>query len=491
MSRTSVKNITNTIISKIHPEWNKDEIIRFVYITLGKHINKNVNFFYSLGEKLENKNYSYRELKRIYEARKVYSSSVICKTSALFLKKIYDELGIESELVKTISYNPKKNKDTDEEFNIHHWFLCVTGENNRKYFLTLIPDLANIQFNLPTKHFANRIDYLREVDGQLIQIYEGDEIKVHPMSEEELKEIDEKIGYIHPYYETDKEGKKVKVSRYDDIFLDYLREYIRKEKYISELGFETDFYKTITSYEIDGMNVQEYLNLIGRDNSKLESWYQLIEEEIEKKFKKDTPLYKDSIGKLNGIKNSIENYKPQKYKILMEVLCKNFVDEKYKIKKDGECTTEYITHKFEYLFPRMFECNDDLFPPLTKKFTGFAEQLDFIDLMIDNMFLELKGKNANKGKTINPKYSLIRNRIQRYAILNKKTNSYSIIFSIDHSNIYFKFNPNTGEFTKVLDFLQLISGDYIIISDELRDRIRQVEAIEHVEEEQEQEIKRI
>ena len=43
--------------------------------------------------------------------------------------------------------------------------------------------------------------------------------------------------------------------------LDILTYLARKEKYISELGFETDFYKTITSYEIYGMNVQEYLNL--------------------------------------------------------------------------------------------------------------------------------------------------------------------------------------------------------------------------------------
>ena len=109
MSRTSIRNITNTIISKIKPEWNKDEIIRFVYIKLGQKINKNVNFFYSLGEKLESKNYTYKELKRIYEAKQVYSTSVICKTSALFLKKIYDELGIECELIQTISSNLKKN----------------------------------------------------------------------------------------------------------------------------------------------------------------------------------------------------------------------------------------------------------------------------------------------------------------------------------------------------------------------------------------------
>lgn len=478
MSRTSVKNITNTIISKVNPEWNKDEIIRFVYIKLGQRINKNVNFFYSLGEKLENKNYTYKELKKIYDAKQVYSTSVICKTSALFLKRIYDELGIESELVQTISSNPKRNDETNESFNVHHWFLCVTGENERKYFLTLIPDLANIQFNLPTKHFANRIDYMREdPNGQITQTYYGEERHVHPMSDEELKTIDEKIGYIHPYYE-EKNGKKIKVSKYDDVFIEYLRDYIRQKTYITELGFETDFYKKITSFKIDNKEIHDYLNSSEKDMEKLQIWFDYIQEQITSEFSIDSKLYKDSIGKLKGIKKSIETNNTKKYRTLIKLLCCNFVDEKYQIKENGECTTEYVSHKFEYLFPRMFECNDDIFPPLTAKFTGFAEQLDFIDMFIDNMFLELKNARANEGKPINPKYSLVRNRIQRYAIYNKKNKSYSIIFSIDHSNIYFIFDPYTGEFKKVSDFLELISGNYIIISDELRDRIREIEAIE-------------
>lgn len=481
MSRTSIRNITNTIISKIKPEWNKDEIIRFVYIKLGQKINKNVNFFYSLGEKLESKNYTYKELKRIYEAKQVYSTSVICKTSALFLKKIYDELGIECELIQTISSNPKKNKDNDESFNIHHWFLCVTGENGRKYFLTLIPDLANIQFNLPTKHFANRIDYMREgPDGQMVQTYYGEERHVHPMSEEELKAIDEKIGYIHPYYE-EINGERKKIARYDDIFIEYLRDYIRQKKYIGELGYETDFYKKIKSFKINNLPIDQYLNTREFDMEKIELWIDYVREQIAETFEIDSKLYKDSIGKLSGIKAAIENNDAQKYRTLIDLLCRNFVDTKYQIKQNGECTTEYVAHKFEYLFPRMFECNDELFPPLTARFTGLAEQLDFIDMFLENMFLELKNAKANRGKTINPKYSLVRNRIQRYAIYNKKLKNYSIIFSIDHSNIYYKFDPNSGEFKKVSDFLELISENYIIISDELRDRIREIEAVEHEE----------
>ena len=55
---TRLKIIEDDIINSIKPEWNKDEIIRYVYLYIGKIISKNVDFFYSLGRKLEYKNYS-------------------------------------------------------------------------------------------------------------------------------------------------------------------------------------------------------------------------------------------------------------------------------------------------------------------------------------------------------------------------------------------------------------------------------------------------
>ena len=43
---TRLKVIEDDIISSIKPEWNKDEIIRYVYLYIGKIISKNVDFFY-------------------------------------------------------------------------------------------------------------------------------------------------------------------------------------------------------------------------------------------------------------------------------------------------------------------------------------------------------------------------------------------------------------------------------------------------------------
>ena len=134
---TRLKVIEDDIINSIKPEWNKDEIIRYIYLYIGKIISKNVDFFYSLGRKLEYKNYSFDRLKRTYESKRITNLSVICKSSAIILKRIYDRLGIESELMETVDYNQFTDEETKETLDVHHWFLCVTGENNKKYCINM------------------------------------------------------------------------------------------------------------------------------------------------------------------------------------------------------------------------------------------------------------------------------------------------------------------------------------------------------------------
>ena len=78
-----LKIIEEEIVKSINPSWNKDEIIRYVYLYIGKYISKNVGFFYSLGRKLENKNYDYKKIKSTYESKQIRNLSVICKSSAI------------------------------------------------------------------------------------------------------------------------------------------------------------------------------------------------------------------------------------------------------------------------------------------------------------------------------------------------------------------------------------------------------------------------
>lgn len=471
-----VKTIIDDISKSVNNSWTKEEKIRYVYISLGKLLNKNVKFFYSLGHKLENKNYTYEQIKNIYESKRLYTTNVICKSVALILMRIYKKIGINCELIKTTSC--ATFIEDDKKINIHHYFLSVNGTDNKNYFLTLIPDLYNIQYNMPTKHFANYIEYkrLNKKTGKYEQVYEGKEIIPTILSDEELKKIDEKIGYLHSYTI----NKNKKELTYDDIFLDNLRDFIKQYGYYRCLALETDFYKQIMNYKVNNnLTIKEYLNDGFSEIKDLDPWFNYINKKLkERLYNTNNKLYNESIGKVKTLRKYVLEKKNNRFRMVFELLCAEFIDEKYKIKNDGTCTTPYITKKFETLFPKIFNCNEKS-NPITKCFNGLAEQLDFIDKILEIMFCELKNDNTNNDIVTNPKTTIIKNRIKRSVIYNKKNNEYNIIFSIDNKNIYYYFNPNSGEFRKIKNILELISDNNIIINDELKNKMKKVENIEY------------
>lgn len=478
-----IKIIEEEVVNSIDPSWNKDEIIRYVYLFIGKYISKNVGFFYSLGRKLDNKNYDYKKIKSTYDSKQIRNLSVICKSAAVILQRIYKRLGIKSELIETTQFNPFTDEETKETLEVHHWFLAATGENDRTYFLTIVPDLFNIQFNMKTEHFANNITYVREnKNGEQEVQYKGPEIKHTVLSDEELARIDEKIGYITPYTMADEHGKQKRYDGYDNIFIENLRAYLRKNNYIIELGYDTKFFKDILKYKVNGMLIEEYLNTPEFDMSEIDKWIDFIRRKAAI-YGHDPNEDKDVNGKINALRNALQNKDAKKYRNLIGQLGTNFVDDKYKIVRHGYCSQEYLEKKFEYLFPRFFSFNevsnhDDESIALTSRFTGLSEKLDFIDMFIENMFPELREAKASEGIKINPKYSLFRNRIQRYVIYSTRRKQYDIIFSIDNSNTYYYLDPVKGRFKKLNNLLNLISNEFIVVSDELRNRMHEVENIE-------------
>lgn len=473
---SKLKIIEEEIVKSINPSWNKDEIIRYVYLYVGKYISKNVSFFYSLGRKLDNKNYDYKKIKSTYESKQIRNLSVICKSAAIVLQRIYKKLSIKSNLVETTQFNPFIDEESNETLEVHHWFLAVTSDNDRIYFLTIVPDLFNIQFNMKTEHFANNITYIRvNKKGEEEIQYKGPEIKHTVLSDEELTRIDEKIGYIIPY--TVKEGNKQKrYDGYDNIFIENLRTYVRKNNYLMELGYDTDFFKDIMNYNVNNMLIEEYLNTKDFSMEEIDKWIEYIKERAT--FYGHNPKDdKDVNGKIIALRTSLQNKDAKKYRNLVGQLGINFVDEKYKIVKGGYCSQEYLEKKFEYLFPKFFNFNEKS-TPLTERFTGLSEKLDFIDMFIENMFPELREAKASAGIKLNPKYSLYRNRIQRYVIYSTRRKQYDIIFSIDNSNTYYYLDPVKGIFKKLNNLLNLISDEFIVVSDELRNRMQEVENIE-------------
>lgn len=185
-----------------HSDWNKLEKVRYVYVELGKILRKNVKFFYSCFNKIGDCGYSYDEINDLYNNSK-FEYSAICRDAANYLKYIFDNIGIESSVLRTVDYDTFSVDD--KNIDIHHFFLCATIDNNRKIFLTLIPDIANINMSLPTKHFGNDINY-EEFNGEYHyskEIRNGNKIDYEDcyitnsiITPEELYEVDKKIGYL-------------------------------------------------------------------------------------------------------------------------------------------------------------------------------------------------------------------------------------------------------------------------------------------------------
>ncbi|MBQ8451918.1 MAG: hypothetical protein IJ538_04000 [Clostridia bacterium] len=190
--------ISNIISSaKFHQEndgWNKNEVMRFVYISLGQGLEKSMDFFYSRHGKYGEKNLSVREMKEIHETKA--SFEVTCKVTAEMLKFIFDNLGIESQIIESV--NETEYKKGISKYDIYHSYLICTGEEGKKYFLSLNNDIMNVKMHFKTLSFGADVPYyIESPDKKIIQTYRGEKIEHSRFSDAELARIDAKIGYSY------------------------------------------------------------------------------------------------------------------------------------------------------------------------------------------------------------------------------------------------------------------------------------------------------
>ena len=100
--------------------WNKDETIRYIYISLGKEISKSTKFFYSVEEKFdENDRLSIEEMKKIHEAD--FSFEVTCRGSAKMIVEMLQRVGIEAKLMMTVASDKYlEDAESSEMYDIYH-----------------------------------------------------------------------------------------------------------------------------------------------------------------------------------------------------------------------------------------------------------------------------------------------------------------------------------------------------------------------------------
>lgn len=183
--------------------WTDLEKTRYVYLEVGKILEKNSEFFFTQSGKLQNNALSIEKMtsinsvtkKKLFENEEWYR--VICHSAALILKEVLARLNIKSHLIKTLSYaplTPESNK------RVYHWILSV-DINNTHYALTLAGDLHNIKNGFQTEHFAEMppIEHLDLRDSE----YQDKAGYFSTLKYTELFEIDKKIGYIkNTFYNT-------------------------------------------------------------------------------------------------------------------------------------------------------------------------------------------------------------------------------------------------------------------------------------------------
>ncbi len=247
---------------KRHPSWSKNVIMRYAYIALGRIVQKDTMFFYTIQNNLLSKEkddlrYSRDEISRLINTPDLFDYKVVCRNSAEMLAYILNNCGVEAEVRKTLVAANYKG------IIVNHYFVVATGDMDKKYFLTLNPDLPNIKLGRKTSKFAYEVKY--RIDNDYIdgggnfgkQYYEGDEVDFSVLSEAEIKELDRQIGYPDNLV-MNSDGTVS--NEYTDIFMEKLIEmYKNNSDYIDYVTHQTSFYEIISRLLNENKTLNEVL----------------------------------------------------------------------------------------------------------------------------------------------------------------------------------------------------------------------------------------
>ena len=161
-----------------NPDLSELEIVRYVYLDLGKMFKFNLDFFFGNSK---TKRHIYRESGTAEGVNQSMNSQIIiCKSLSNIFERIMNELGIDATTVI----------DPDDEKLCPHVYNIVGLKDGRRFSVDLQSDLGNIQSHAVTKHFG--LSTLFDDKNLVISRYE-------------LEQIDRKLGYIdnENYYSDD------------------------------------------------------------------------------------------------------------------------------------------------------------------------------------------------------------------------------------------------------------------------------------------------
>lgn len=489
----SIDELVNIVIKNIDPSYTTLEKIRYVYLSVGKYLQKDTDFFLSLDGKLEELNLDSDELFRIYNDDKTIQTEqtwnkVICKSAALVLKMCYDKLGISSKLIETTGF---EEIPSIADFEVHHFFLSVKDELDNSYFLTLAADLPYIQNGMLTRHFATYIPYYKEdKNGKKVQMYFGDEIVPTVLTSEELRKIDRKLGYLQYQYKVNSANDiidgnerkayenaiskgflKPKLDFWDLDYVDRVFEELKKDLigdtlYYKLIEEHTEFYNSIlnedSTFNFSNATKEDWDNVLNKICKSINERFGSISNG---KFNYDFNNYsiddfmnyaknnsssdipydmRSLVGLLNGMSSSIDSYYSKigpKTKEEIVQFKNSFFNKIHKLSdffiepdaiffdRKGYLPNAYIQNKFSILFEEIFSSNYGIKTDFNKQ--SYSEQVVIIKYVISSMFSTLSRKNCLISEDkYDEKYSPIFNRLHIYPLKNIKSDDYSIVFRI-------------------------------------------------------------
>lgn len=215
----------SNILLDIDSNWSIKEQVRYIYNKMCKQMKYDDRFTYSSNPKL---------LRQIYykpvSIDEDIETEVVCNTANKLFSQLMDRKHIKNKLV----YKKPRNKRVIDVDGV----ACVFyDEEGNEYYTNIIGDIENCKFNLKTTYFGIKKNDYEEAQN------------VSEISQQELFEIDKKIGLIK--------------QDYSDIVFELLKKEVVNtndfKKFLYSQNIETtDLYRTqILEYKIRFLN--EYI----------------------------------------------------------------------------------------------------------------------------------------------------------------------------------------------------------------------------------------
>ena len=511
----TLNELIEQITSSVEPSWDTLKKIRYVYIELGKYLEKNTDFFMTVMHKVHN-DYELKPevIENIYnddldDGERRDWNKVISRSASILLSKCLNKLNIDNKIIYSSGTTSLDEMD-DESFEIRHVFVNAKIDDDKSIFLTLAADIPYIQNNFRTNSFGSLIRY-KHVDeqGNEHQVYEGPEVTdLVEVSKDELFRIDKELGYTY-IVEDNEEPKYV----YGNYFFDSIKQKLGGNKlYLDLLAQDTDFYQNVLgshAFKANIKNVIKLKNITKRSCEYISRFFNFnfspydTERFDYKKWHNDITEFAknrefDVVGNDYGdrtfenilrvndsfvnivadlatsildntiTEGSLIQYKNRFNKKLL-FLSRFFVDNEYlpHYDENGVVNQNYISKKLQTIFKYAFSCNDEVtdFNRLS-----YNEQIAIIRLFIPIIFGDISEKNTYEKGSNPPIFNVIRT----YTYRMKSDGSYELVFEIDNHDVkdYYTYNLSSNKFKRITQTkFYFTAVNNIICSKDLKDKL--------------------